>query len=172
MTQRIDWVRAIRHAEVVAVENIRSDVTPTPEHAMWELMREAARVSSIAYSAPPRTGYPAKSSLPDGPDEVSDWQRMAAYLRGELEEMPTDTSRPAQPSAEQITRAEAVLDVWHKHALARKGAKSRIKRAVYLKALGVPDRKVRAVTGMTRQAIHRAKDEAMRDMLEAVRREC
>lgn len=168
----IDWVRAIKHAEIVAVENIRSDVQPKPEHAMWELMKEAVQVSSIAYSAPPRVGYPSKSSLPDTVDDVSDWQRMAAYLRGELSEMPTGHARPPQPSAEQITRAEAVLAIWHTHALSRKGAKSRIKKAVYMKASGVPDRKVRAVTGMTRQAIHSAKDEAMRDMLCAVRRFC
>lgn len=159
-----DWGRAIRHGETLAVENTRSDVKLDATHVMWELLREAARVSSLAYPAPPRAGYPVKSSMPDAPGEFTEWQRMAAYLRGEIDDAKDVQSRPARPSAEQITRAEAVLDIWHRHALRRKGDAPRIKKAVYLKACGVKDGNVRAVTGMTRQALQRAKVEAMRDM--------
>lgn len=168
MTIAYDWTRAIRDAEIAAVENARRGTIPKPEHVMWEMLREAARVSRIAYSAPPRTGYPVKSTMPDGPEEFSMWQRMSAYLRGEIGEVDVDCARPPQPSADQISRADAVLHLWHNHALIRKGARSRIKRAVYLKACDVPDRKVRAVTGLSREAIHRAKHEAMRDMLDAM----
>ena len=38
-------------------------------HIVWELLREAATVSRIADSAPPRLGFPAKSALPDGVDK-------------------------------------------------------------------------------------------------------
>ena len=166
---KFDWKRAIRAGEEMAVENARRDVKLGVEHVMWELLRDAAGVSQRAYSGPPRLGYPAKSAMPEGPAEITPWQMMAAYLRGEVEEMPAEDAAPPRPSMEQVSRAEAVLDVWHWHALKRKGEKSRIKRAVYLKACGVPDRKVRAVTGMTRQAIHAAKVEAMRDMWDAIR---
>jgi len=167
--ETFDWTRAIRAGEIMAVENARRDANLGVEHVMWELLREAADVSQRAYSGLPRLGYPEKSAMPDAPPEVTTWQMMAAYLRGEVEEMPTDTSTKPRPSMEQVSRSEAVLDVWHWHALKRKGQGSRIKHAVYLKACGVPDRKVRAVTGMTRQAIHAAKVEAMQDMWEFIR---
>ena len=164
-----DWSRAIRVGEALAVENTRSDVKLDATHVMWELLREAASVSARAYPAPPRSSYPAKSSMPDAPGEFSEWQRMAAYLRGEVQEASDFQPTPPRPSAEQVTRAEAVLDVWHRHALRRKGDAPRIKKAVYLKACGVKDARVRAVTGLTKQALHAAKVEAMRDMWSVVR---
>lgn len=168
--EKHDWSRSIRWAQDAAVENARRGVQVSVEHVMWELMRDAAIVSGRAFKPPPHVGFPSKSSLPDGPEEVTMWHKVAAYIRGELDEMPTDEARPPMPSTEQVSRADAVLWVWHNHALRRKGDAPRIKKAVYLKACGVADRKVRAVTGMTRQAIHAAKAEAMRDMWEAIKK--
>src|SRR5690554_1905181 len=106
---RFDWTRAVRAGEVLAVENARRGVAPDVTHVMWELLREAADVSQRAFPSLPRLGYPSKSSIPDGPEEATMWQRIAAYLRGEIEEMPSDETRPPRPSIEQVSRAEAVL---------------------------------------------------------------
>lgn len=169
MPVRHDWTRALRWAEAAAVENARSDARLGPTHVMWELLRDAARVSAIAYPAERARGYPRRSALPEMPPDVTAWQMIAAYLRGEVEDMPVTDARPPMPSAEQISRADAVLAVWHGHALKRLGDAPRIKRAVYLRACGVPPRKIRAITGIDRQALHRARDEAMADMWGAIR---
>jgi hypothetical protein len=169
MIERHNWPATIKAGVEMAGEQVRSDVQVKETHVMWALLKEAAQVSSLAYRAPPRTGWPQKSSLPDAPDDVSQWQMMMAYIRGQVEDAPAVKARPPQPSVEQIARAEIILHIWHHYALKRKGERSRIKRAVYLKACNVPDRKVRAVTGMTKQAIHAAKEEAMRDMWAAIR---
>lgn len=159
-----DWQRALLRAVEPAAEDMRRGQEMTERDIWWHMLKDAAQVSRIAYSGPPRSGYPVKSAMPDAPKEFTEWQRMAAYLRGELDEMPVTESRPPQPSAAQITQAEMVLRVWHIAALRDKGDWSRIKRAVYLKACGVPDRKIRAVTGLTKQRIHHAKCAAMEDM--------
>lgn len=168
--ERHNWPATIRAGVEMAGEQVRSDVTVKETHVMWALLKEAAQVSSLAYRAPPRSGLPIKSTLPEAPDDVSQWQMMMAYIRGQVEDAPSVRARPPQPSIEQITRAEIILHIWHHFALKRKGERSKIKRAVYLKACNVPDRKVRAVTGMTRQAIHAAKEEAMLDMWAVIRR--
>lgn len=153
----------------MAVENTRADVKLDARHVMWELLCEAARVSKLAYRAPPHVGYPVKSSLPDAPPDFTMWQRIAAYLRGEIEEVDEGDVSPPRPSIDQVSRADAVLHLWHAYALKRKGDAPRIKKAVYLKACGVADRRVRAITGMTKQAIHAAKMEGMQDMWEALK---
>lgn len=165
-----NWSATIKAGADMAADQTRSDVEVREEHVIWALLKEAALVSGRAYAAPPRTGWPVKSTMPDAPDDVSQWQMMMAYIQGQVDEAPAASSRPPLPSAEQVSRAEVILHIWHHHALKRKGDKSRIKRAVYMKACGVNDRKVRAVTGYTKQAIHRAKEEAMRDMWGVIRR--
>lgn len=164
-----NWAATIKAGAEMAAEQVRSDVTVKEAHVMWALLKEAAFVSSLTYRAPPRTGWPKKSTLPDTPDDVSQWQMMMAYIKGQVEDAPAVKPRPPQPSIEQISRAEIILHIWHHFALKRKGDRSRIKRAVYLKACNVPDRKVRAVTGITKQALHAAKEEAMADMWAVIR---
>lgn len=164
-----NWPATIRAGVEMAAEQVRSDVEVKETHVIWALLCEAAQTSARAYSGPPRTGYPKKSIMPDAPDDVSQWQLMMAYIQGVLEDAPSEKPRPPQPSSEQVTRSEIILHIWHHHALKNKGARHRMKKAVYLKACGVPDRKVRAVTGFTRQAIHAAKEEAMRNMWEVIR---
>lgn len=159
-----DWRRTIAEGVDMAKEMIRSDVTMTEAHVMWALLCEAAKVSHLVHPAPPRTGYPVKSAMPEAPDDVTQWQRISAYLRGEVGELPDIETRPPRPSVVQIDRADIILEVWHRFALANRGNRSKMKRAVYLKACGVPDRKVRAVTGMTRRQIHAAKETAMWEM--------
>lgn len=159
-----NWSATIKAGADMAAEQTRADVEVKEQHVIWALLKEAATVSGRAFKAPPRTGWPTKSTMPDAPDDVSQWQMMMAYIQGQIEEAPAVTSKPPLPSADQISRAEVILHIWHHHALKRKGERSKIKKAVYMKACGVPDRKVRAVTGYTKQAIHAAQVEAMRDM--------
>lgn len=166
--RNFDWKRAQIAGLEMAMDHVRKGQGVTDRDIWWALLCEAAEVARLCYSAPPRTGMPRKSAMPDAPDEVSDWQLISAYLNGTLEEMPTDESQPPQPSAEQVTRSEMVLWVWHEAALKENGDWKRMRKAVYLKACGVPDRKVRAVTGFTRQRIHSAKNTAMQDMADFV----
>lgn len=159
-----NWQAAFRIGEDLALEYHRSGTRVTPEAIMWALLRDAIRTSAIAYPAPPRTGYPVKSTMPDSPDEVSQWQRIAAYLRGDLDEMPTDEGRPPRPDAATITRADIILHIWHNNV----SLPGRAKKAVYIKAAGRPDRKVRAITGYSRDKIKAAKRRALREMLESI----
>jgi len=170
MNERHNWAATIKAGVEMAAEQTRSDVDVREHHVMWALLRDAASVSGRAYPAPPRTGWPSKSAMPDAPDDVSQWQMMMAYIQGQVEDAPSVESKPPMPSAEQVTRSEIILHIWHHHALRDRGGRHRIKKAVYLKACGVSDRRVRAVTGFTRQAIHAAKDAAMQDMWDVIRR--
>ena len=60
----------------------------------------------------------------DAPDDVTQWQLLLAYLKGELETLPSSDMKPSRPSAEQIDRADLILHLWHHHALARKGERA------------------------------------------------
>ena len=163
-----DWGRAIGHGEQLAQEQVRRG-DPVDERAiMWALLREAAETSR-AYSGPPWTGWPSKSTMPDSPDEITVWQKVAAYLRGEIEDMPSDETRPPMPTASAVTRSEHVLGVWHAKALAHMGAWSERRKAVYLAACGCPVRKVTAITGMKPQQIHHARRQAMDDMWDHIK---
>ena len=86
---------------------------------------------------PPRLGFPAKSALPDGLDEVTVWQMVRAYLKGEIENLPSSDTKPPRPTAQQVSRAEVILELWHHVALMDRGDHKRLKRGVYLKASGM-----------------------------------
>jgi len=163
--QNHDWQRTLRAAEQLALDNIKADAKVSDKHIGWELLREAARVSRISYPAPPRTGFPTSSSLPDAPDDVTQWQLLSAYLKGELETLPSSDMKPSRPSAEQIDRADLILHLWHHHALARKGDKSRLKRGVYLKANGMHPQKISHILGINSRQLKRAQDEASLDIV-------
>ena len=163
-----DWSKTLRDAENAAKDNKKADATLKDHHIGWELLREAAHVSRMAYPAPPRSGWPTTSSLPDAPDDITMWQLMSAYLKGDLESLPSSETKPSRPSAEQIDRAEVVLHLWHHHALIRKGDKSRIKSAVYLKALGLNTLKIAGITGLTVRQIRSAQVEAAQDIVDQI----
>ena len=137
-------------------------------HIVWELLKEAATVSRIAYSSPPRLGLPAKSALPDGVDEVTVWQMISAYLRGEVENLPSSDTKAPRPTAKQITRAEMMLEMWHKLAVNDKGDRKRLKRAVYLKASDMRPRLVRTKTGLNYQQLWKAQKDACSDLWEVI----
>lgn len=168
MAMMFDWDRALRKGEVMAVENARADKTLGPKDVMWELFKDACRVSK-SYAGPPRLGYPAKSSMPEAPSDVSMWIRIMDYLRGEVDELPDAGIATVRPSAEEISRSEAVLYVWHQFALARKGRRKALRKAVYAMGCGLPYRAIRERTGIARASLYRARDEAMHDMWAGVK---
>jgi hypothetical protein len=160
-----DWRRALVHGVDLVAQNNPPDAEWHTWQAMWELLREAAETSKIAYAAPPRSGYPAKSLMPDATDDITYWQRMAGYVRGELEDAPTDRPRPPMPSAAAVSRCDAVLYAWH-HGTPRVPIK--FKRPIYMRACGVPPRKIRAVTGISKDQLQYQREKAMVAMLRFV----
>lgn len=168
MSIAFDWGKTLRHGEVAAVDAARADQHVGPEDVIWALFREACQVSK-SYAGPPRLGYPGKSSLPEPPEEITAWQRMAAYLRGEVDEIPESDISAPRPTAAQISRADHVLAIWHGHALARKGDRKKLRKAVYALACGLPYRAIRDRTGIARASLYRAKDQAMADMWAAIK---
>ena len=107
-----DWRTTVRDGTQMAQQNAKRGVVVDGTHIVWELLKEAATVSRIAYSSPPRTGFPMKSALPDGVDDVTVWQMVSAYLRGEVENLPSSDTKAPRPTAKQITRAEVMLELW------------------------------------------------------------
>ena len=163
-----DWRTTVRDGTQMAQQNAKRGVVVDGTHIVWELLKEAATVSRIAYSSPPRTGFPMKSALPDGVDDVTVWQMVSAYLRGEVENLPTSDTKAPRPTAKQITRAEVMLELWHKVALKDKGDRKRLKRAVYLKAAGMRPRVVRTKTGLNYQQLWKAQKDACSDLWEII----
>jgi len=163
-----DWRTTLRDGTQAAEQSQRKGVVIDGSHIAWELLREAVGVLRIAYASPPRTGLPAKSSLPDGVDEVTVWQMVSAYLKGDIENLPSAETKAPRPSAQQVTRAEVILELWHHVALSEKGDRKRLKRAVYLKASGMRPRAVRDRTGLNYQQLWKAQKDACSDVWEKI----
>ena len=157
----IVWQKAWRVGRQIVGDYTRANAKIDDAAIMWALLCEAVRTAR-SFPAPPRNGYPAKSAMPDAPDEVSPWQIMMAYLQGhQLDEVPDIDDRPPMPSADAISRADAVLHVFH-HGVTL-GPKK--KRAVYLMACGTPPRIVHAKTGYNRDDAKNAKRRALGEMV-------
>lgn len=167
MSRHFDWRKALLHGVTLAGENFRDYDKPEAWHAMWELLCEAARVSR-AYDAPPHPGYPQKAAWPDAPDEITPWQRMMDYLRGEIDEVAYDEPTEPMPDAAEVTRADAVLALWHKHALRRGDHPHPHKWAIYMLAEGDPLGYVMRATGMRRHEVLAMRKRAAEQMLRAV----
>lgn len=164
-----DWDRTLRHGCELALANARKGSDPGEIDVIWELFREAVAVAR-SFPAPPRSGYPKKSAMPDSPDDVTWRERMAAALQDAEYDEPQTDNTPPRPSAAQISRAMVILEIWHGCALRDRGDWRRMRRAVFARAAGAPPRKIRTFSGMNRQQIHAAKVEAMRDMWDKIRR--
>ncbi|GGX63173.1 hypothetical protein GCM10007385_35380 [Tateyamaria omphalii] len=165
----LDWVRARKTGEDLARQQIRRGDPLDDRAIMWALLCDAVSVASVAYRGPPFQNWPGKSAMPEGIDEVTVWHKVAAYLRGELEEMPEVESRQPMPDAWSVTRSEAVLALYHRHALVDKGDWADIRKAVFLRASGLSDKRVRLVTGFSRDRIKYSKRQAVDDMIAMVR---
>ena len=165
-----DWRTTIRDGEAEAAESLRKGTRMNGRHIAWALLREAIKVARVTYAAPSRSGYPQKCALPDGVDEVTVWQMVSSYLRGELENLPEPDTKAPRPSAKQISRAEVILELWHNAALAGKGDKKRLKKAVYAKAAGRKPRHIHAATGLSYKQLWKAQEEASNDLWEIILR--
>lgn len=156
-----DWQRAFRAGAELARDDRR--LGDTPEAVMWALLRDAFRVSRF-FAGAPRLGYPSRSALPEVPDEITVWQRIAAYLRGEVDEFPEYDPVPVRPTAEECTRADHVLQLFHSVTIAW-GENSRRRRCVAALAMGMRKRTVTSRYGLTRRQIDLARDAALRGMV-------
>jgi hypothetical protein len=163
---QFDWRRTLMHGVDLAGENFRDYDAPEAWQAMWELLCEAARVSR-AFEPPPHTDYPTQAAWPDAPEEMTPWQRQMAYLRGELDEMPVDEPLPLAPTAAEVTRAEAILHLWHTHALRRGAYPHPAKRHIYRLAEGETLGTVMRASGMPRHVVLAMKRQASEQMLRA-----
>lgn len=133
---------------------------------VWGMLCHAVRVSAVADRPPPRSGYPAASpGAWLAPDEITWWQRVAAVLRGETDDVAVAAAAvdPA-PGAVEILLRDEILDLWHRHALRGMGDWRRLRRAVYALACGVPPRRVQEETGLTRDRLRHARERAVDDL--------
>ena len=166
MSRQFDWRRAMLHGITLVDKNWRDYDDLETWAVMWELLCEAARISR-AFDGPPAMGFPEKSSLPDAPEEMTPWQKQMAYLRGELDELPQDEPTPPAPTSAEVSRAEAVLDLWHSHALWRGAHPHPAKRHIYRLADGATLGQVMRMTGMKRHEVLALKRKAAIEMLRA-----
>ena len=165
-----DWKRTLRFAHDRAIDDLRLDAQLKDHHLGFALLKHAAHVARIAYPAPPRSGMPTASAMPESGDEVTQWQLISAYLQGSLVSLPDLQNRPARPTARDVDVTDLVLHIWHHKCLMRKGDKSRIKRAVYLKASGVRPEVIKRLSGLSPPRIRSAKVEAGEDIIIAIKR--
>jgi hypothetical protein len=163
-----NWHKALKDAESDALDHLKRDAVLSQHHVGFALLRTAATTSRLSYSAPPRPGWPSKSALPDSVDDVTQWQLISAYLKGELASLPDIENRMPRPSSDAIDQCDLVLHVWHHYALPHKGDRSRIKRAVYLRANGAKPNKIAAVTGINVRQLRSAAHEAGQDIFDYV----
>jgi len=163
-----DWHVTLRDGEELTKKNIRADKAVTMPRIAWELLREAAFVSRVSYAAPPRSGFPGRSAMPESVDEVTHWALISAFLRGELDTLPEDSSKAPRPSSLQIDRAEVILDLWHQVALVHMGDKKRLRRAVYEMALGLKSQKICSTHGLNYKRLSAAKVTASEDMAQII----
>lgn len=135
---------------------------------MWGMLCHAARVSAVVDRPPPRQGYPSAS--PGAwltADEITAWQKMAAYIRGEVEEVDNAAPPRWSPAVWEIALRDAVLDVYFRHALRGIGDWWRLQRAVYALAAGMKPGRVTRATGINRHRLRHARQRAVADMLAA-----
>ena len=165
-----DWDRTLRFAHDRAIDDLRMNARLKDYHIGFALLKHAAFVSRIAYPAPPRADMPGSSALPEATDDVTQWQLISAYLAGNLTSLPNMPNRPPRPTARDVDIADLVLHIWHHHALMRKGDRSRLKRAVYMKANGVRPEIIKRVSGLDQRQIRQAQHESGEDIVIAIRR--
>jgi hypothetical protein len=160
------WDRGLR----LMVETTEADDRRKPIDAVWALLCEAVAVSA-QFGAPPRTGYPAKSAMPDAPDEVSYWARQIEAFTQKTTMHALYGSRPRpQFSAQQISDAHFTLWLFHKFALHGRRDRVSLLSVVHNYAGGMPARRIREATGISRWTLHRRKDQACEDMLAGLRK--
>jgi hypothetical protein len=166
MTRHFEWRPALLHGIRLAADNHLDFADAAPWQAMWCLLCEAAEVSRN-YDSVPRRGYPSKAIWPDVPSERTWWQEQMEYLRGESLELPDEEPTPPTPSHVEVTRADAVLDLWHRHALRRGDNPHPNKKHIWSLAEGAPIGLVIRNSGMKRDEVLAMRAKAATQMLRA-----
>jgi hypothetical protein len=158
-----DMGLTLRTVDELAEIHVRIDQDITDVDRMWGLFVEAVET---ARSLPgiPRLSGPVKSAMPEAPDEVTYWDVVAAYIRGDTEEMPEVETRSAATRA-QMTRHDLVMAYWHSAALRGKGDWRRLRRALWDYARGEKRGRVLRNHGVTSMGLTRLKKQAMADMI-------
>lgn len=162
-----DWPAFIRQGYELARDEFRSTTQLDDHHAMWGLFCAAVRDTERAYRGMPGLGMPGKSAGFEGGPEISVWHQVAAYLRGEIEEMPQDQGARLLPSAYEISRGAIVIDAFQAHALKTRADGKRLRKALFMRAKGMKPAALRSLFAVDRYQLRHAKDEAMRDMVRA-----
>lgn len=124
-----------------------------PAECAWALLCDAAETFEAMPIEGPR-GYPGKSAMPE--QLRSRWEIFAVERERITDKVDVATSVRRTPSARQISRAEAVRDLWHPQAfrgLVR--APERSVRGLWLYAGGVPPRRVAKVVGIPTPTLYR-----------------
>lgn len=123
-----------------------------PAECAWALLCDAA----ATFEAMPETGpraYPRRSPLPD--PVRTRWELFGVERERITDRVQIDTPCRRTPSARQISRAEAVRELWHPQAF--RGlvkAPERSVKALWLYAGGVPPRRVAKAVGIAKPTLH------------------
>ena len=158
-----------RTVDELAELHIPRSRTPDDIDRMWGLFVEAVGTSR-SLPGIPRLSGPVKSAMPESPDEVTYWDIVAAYIRGDTEEIPEVDVRIAATRA-QMTRHDVVMDLWHAHALRGKGDWKRLRKALWDYARGDKRGRVLRNYGVTSMGLTRLKKQAMGDMIKATKKD-
>ena len=159
--------RMMRHAEKIAEPRDRSSKVPDAIDLMWALTCEAAKTGR-QQPAPPRTGYPGKSAGFQPGDDISYWQKMLAYLAGEVEKAPETETRPARATPEQVTRCEVIEELFRNYTFTGIRQKVMKRKMTWMYAMGTSSRKIQKISGLSKFQVAAMKKDAMNDMLRAL----
>jgi len=107
--------------------------------------------------------------MPEAPDEITVWQKINAYIKGEVQELPEYEPSPIRPSAEECTRADHVLRLFHA-VTSEWGTNSARRRSVAALAMGLRRDAVIRRYGLTRRQIDVARERALREMVRKIPR--
>lgn len=165
----MSYERIIRHGEEIAPEYKWGGGTIKSRDVSWALFCEAIKVART-WPSPPRSGFPAKSGLPDAPDDVSYFVKLQLALKtgDSLDDVGFSQAPRFMPSALDQTRAEIVLDAFHDRCL-QVGDRKRLRSGVVALASGVKPIRVRNFTGLANGRLTRAKTRMCDELLDGIK---
>lgn len=162
VSTKIDPARLVQRAEELAEQYKWGNGPITDKDRMWGLFCHSVRVAQL-WPSPPRSGYPARSTMPDAPDDVTYFQKVRLALEqgeslSEIGDKPTFT-----PDAFDQSLAEFIIEGSHSDCLKVADGK-RLRAALTSLAAGVKPQKVMRYTGLNQPKIKRAKDQLCGDL--------
>ena len=164
MTRMHEYLK--RYAATIAEPRNRQTKVVDDVDLMWALVCEAANTDK-QLPGPPAQGYGSTSAGFVQTDEISPWEKVSAYLRGETEEIPeTEGIDPKAPAA-QISRAEIITEAFHSYTFTGKARKPERRGALWMLASGTSSKAIQRASGWSGYQIREMKTEAMRDLMRA-----